>query len=411
VAGWLRRTRGAGTFVDGLKTGQGLTPVPFLQRQLLGEEALQQFFQELGAGSLIDGKEALLDVGLQVGAALITTADLLGQGLVDNLIKTRMQAGTDLPQIVVLALQTFTEHGPCVSGVEALAAEHLIEEDADGEDVGTVVDGGGCRQLLRGHIGDFALGHADLGVMVEEIGAGDAEIDDLDPSLVGDEDVVRAEVAVHDMERLLLEVTERMGVLHGLADLGDDHQRMFHAERVVEFLGAAQHTVQILAEEIFHGDEVAAALITEIVDLHDVLMLQQGGQLGLGDEMGHHLRVVGIMRQEFFYHHQFGKALGAREAAPVDFGHAADADAVEQGVFGARFWGSLVVMGAIREDVVAFAAIPENVSPIIPYNRSVLTVSWWPFRKEWGIPSSQSVSSAALSKRRRRKHCPRRGID
>jgi hypothetical protein len=67
--------------------------------------------------------------------------------------------------------------------------------------------------LLRGHVGELALDGAGLRLRRGPGGLGDAEVDDLDVPVVGDEDVVGADVAVHHLQRRAIEVAQLVGVV------------------------------------------------------------------------------------------------------------------------------------------------------------------------------------------------------
>jgi hypothetical protein len=83
---------------------------------------------------------------------------------------------------------------------EALARRGLPEQHAHREDVGAAVDALAARLLGR-HVRDLALEHAGARLRGRVERLGDAEIDDLHLAVVGHEDVLRGDVAVHDAER------------------------------------------------------------------------------------------------------------------------------------------------------------------------------------------------------------------
>ena len=82
----------------------------------------------------------------------------------------------------------------------------------------------GAQRLLGRHVRDLALDDAGGGLLALALRLGDAEVGQLDLALLADEDVVRADVAVDDAQRLAV---ARLGVRVGerAADLGDDVER------------------------------------------------------------------------------------------------------------------------------------------------------------------------------------------
>ena len=90
-------------------------------------------------------------------------------------------------------------------------AEHLEQHRADGEDVAAAI--GVPGELLRRHVVGAPLEHAGLGLERRVARLGDAEVDDLGVPLEGEEDVVRADVAMHEAERLAVEAGELVRVV------------------------------------------------------------------------------------------------------------------------------------------------------------------------------------------------------
>ena len=106
------------------------------------------------------------------------------------------------------------------------ASQHLIEDDAEGEDVRPRVDPGAPR-LFRRHVGDraedLALArqvHSALRRSAREVGTGarglepgQAEIQHLDAPLARHHDVAGLQVAMHDAARVRRR--QRVGERHG----------------------------------------------------------------------------------------------------------------------------------------------------------------------------------------------------
>src|SRR5882672_1806185 len=95
--------------------------------------------------------------------------------------------------------------GETVALKRLISAQHFIEDQADGEQVGAAVIGL-LEQNLGGHVGGSAAasGHGPhaLRGLIRSGGspgaAGDAEVEDLHPVAGGEHDVFRLDVAVND---------------------------------------------------------------------------------------------------------------------------------------------------------------------------------------------------------------------
>jgi hypothetical protein len=164
--------------------------------------------------------------------------------------------------------------------------QHLVEHDAQRVDVGPPVDGV-AHDLLGRHVlrraQDLAgARHRRPLAVVEELG--DAEIEHarevLAPGALGEDDVVRLEVAVNDA--VCVCVGQRRRDLLGDVDGTEGCQR-----------GLARDDVaQADAGDQLHGDEQDAALVlAEVEERHRVRMRQSRHHLGLGLEATQELRV------------------------------------------------------------------------------------------------------------------------
>ena len=104
-----------------------------------------------------------------------------------------------------------------------------------------------------------------------------------------------------------------------------DGQRLVHAQAAAP----GQQAVQRLARHVTHGEEMAAGVLADEIDRHDVGVRQPGHGGGLGAEA----------TDEVLAAHQFGRqhldghlALERLLVAEVDVAHAAAADAPEDAV-------------------------------------------------------------------------------
>lgn len=74
------------------------------------------------------------------------------------------------------------------------ARRHLVQAHPEGEEVGAAVEGAGGVPLLRRHVRKLALDAGHLRLAQGRLGAGDAEVYQLDGAVLGDEDVVGGDV-------------------------------------------------------------------------------------------------------------------------------------------------------------------------------------------------------------------------
>jgi hypothetical protein len=162
-----------------------------------------------------------------------------------------------------------------------LAGQQLVEDDPEGEDVGAGVDGQGPG-LLGGHVedgpcdlagGSGARGRRDLArdLRLRAHELGQAEVEDLHPTVRGQEEVLGLEVAVDDA--LGVGGLEAAGGLEGVA------------EDLLSGGGAAGDELaqRIALEEL--GDDVGSAVVgPRVVDGENVGVVQGGDGAGLALE-------------------------------------------------------------------------------------------------------------------------------
>ena len=163
----------------------------------------------------------------------------------------------------------------------ASPGQHLVEDDAEGEDVGARVDEIADR-LFRRHVARGADGRAGAGQRHAGGGAlgrrvvrladlGDPEIQHLHQVVVGDHDVARLQIAMHD--------AGTMRAPHGLRNLGGVAHDLVDAEGAL-----LEEAAQGAAPHQLHGDEVDALVGVDLVDRDDARMIEGGGGLGLAEE-------------------------------------------------------------------------------------------------------------------------------
>ena len=141
--------------------------------------------------------------------------------------------------------------------------------------------------------------------------ARDAEVGHLRVAVSHHEDVVRLDVAVHEIVRM--RVRERFRDLAGHAQGLADREVPLLADIVLE--GAARH--------VFHDDVVVAICHADIVDVDDIRMREACCRLGLTLEfIDEFLVLLELFMQDLDGHRPIEKAI----LCLVDIGHAASAD-------------------------------------------------------------------------------------
>ena len=160
---------------------------------------------------------------------------------------------------------------------QPLAGEQLVEHDADREDVAAPVDRQAAHLLGR-HVAELALEDARPG-SCDALPAALAmpkSISLTSPSYA-DEDVLRRDVAVDEVQLAALRVALVVRVVEPLADLHDDEAGLRDRHRLAAL--AAQRSkmrAQVLAVDVLERDEVAVVDLAEVEDLGDVRVAAAG---------------------------------------------------------------------------------------------------------------------------------------
>jgi hypothetical protein len=252
---------------------------------LVGEE-LPHVRGDVGVGRrfglfaqiVLEGDLHLL-TGLEAGPGLLL------EGLHDDVFQTLRDARRHLGRRHHAAFgDHLQDHQLGLVLEEPLPGAELVEHDAQREDVAALIDRS-AQTLLGAHVAELALQHAGLGVFGLGGRLGDAEVDDLHLALVGHEDVLGRNVAVHDLQGLAVRTPEVVGVVERLAGVGDD-ARGEHGRTAGSPLDAAPgDRREVFAGDELHRDEVGlVGLAAEVVDLDDVRVVEGRAHAGLVQE-------------------------------------------------------------------------------------------------------------------------------
>jgi hypothetical protein len=195
--------------------------------------------------------------------------------------------------------------------VRLLAGEHLVDQHAGRVDVGAGV-GMAVDDELGGEVGDGADQHAGarvLGLGVD--GASQPEVGDLDPAVVGQQDVLGLHVAV-----------DHPGPVGG-AQRGQ--HRLDHGQRPGRrhrCLGADQ-VAERDPGDVLHDQEQGAVVVALVEHRDHVVVGEPGGRLRLAPEATGELVVVA---QSGVHHLDRDRAVEPGVGGLVDSGHAAPGD-------------------------------------------------------------------------------------
>ena len=290
-------------------------------------EVLLEPSRELLAGEDLSRLQGIpLQDHVHLVGALEAVVGVARQHLADELQQAHVHLGVDRRDV--------RNFGPlyCLDGgqqrrpdEQRLVGQQLVEDGAQREEVRAPVQLAPLG-LLRGHVAVLALDLAALGLGGALHGLGDAEVDELHRALVGHEDVLGADIPVHDVERLAGAVLLVVGVVQGVADPEHDVKRHAHGDDPLLLAEPAVEEAQVLALNVLHGDEVLVVALAELEDLPDIGVIQIGGDLGLVDEHGDEVFVVRHVRQDPLDGEELLKALSAGGPPEEDLGHAASAD-------------------------------------------------------------------------------------
>ena len=166
-------------------------------------------FAQQGLAHLQRGREPGVPVHDQV--AVDDVAQARGQGARRGGEARYAAVGDGLHRVV---LAHAIEHAPL--------REHLPGDHRHRPQVGPAVDDA-ALELLGGEVGRLALHHARAGGVHAERGLGDAEVEQLDHALFVHHQVVRAQVAVHE-----LAVVADRRLVHGVGALAGLAQQIEH---------------------------------------------------------------------------------------------------------------------------------------------------------------------------------------
>jgi hypothetical protein len=209
--------------------------------------------------------------------------------------------------------------------MERTPGQRLPEDDPERVEVAATVDLlAAC--LLGGHVAELALDDPLLGG--EHLRAGDAEVGDLHAPFERQEDVLRRDVSVDDLEWDPSLVLPLVGVVEPLRRLGDDPGRRPRIDPLASGLRAREEPTQIGPFHVLHRQELPLVpSVVELVDLHHVRMVEARGELRLLDEHGAEPKGGPVRGQDALYDEHLVRPLGAALLREKHLGHSSRTEA------------------------------------------------------------------------------------
>ena len=264
--------------------------------------------------------QGVLQIGGGLEAVLLAPGQRLAHGDLQLLLDLRV-LGLDGRHLGVADQLDGLVIGLAVK--EALPRQHLVEQDPDREDVGTIVDLIAARGL-GGQVAHLTLHHARIGGLELAGGLGQTKIHDLDLPLLGDEDIGWGDVSMHDAQRpARLRVEQLVGIGQALANFVDDVQGGRDGQALADASTPFEQALQIDAVHVLHDDEERVIRVADVEDLNDVSVLQRQGEPRLVEKHGHELLVLGQRRQDALDGDVLLEPLQRLRDPPKDLGHAA----------------------------------------------------------------------------------------
>jgi len=245
---------------------------------------------------------------------------LLAQAVGDDPFQNGGRVRPGFAQRRRLLVKDGVHHSRALAAEGLPAREHLVEHHAQRPEIG-----GGARalplELLGRHVGGGPHRRPFLGEGLGVEPAGEAEVEQLHPSVRQHHDVFRLEVPVDD--------AGGVGGCERRGELASDGGRRGHGQAPVRLAGQELGQGRALVEG--HGQKTLAFVLADLVDGADVRVVEGGGGLGLAAEADLVGRTHGAPVMEKLDRHL---AAQLDVHGEVDHAHAAAAKGPEQPIVG-----------------------------------------------------------------------------
>jgi hypothetical protein len=226
---------------------------------------------------------------------------------------------------------------------EPAAGDRLPQHDPDREHIGAAVDRAPQDLFGRG-VGKLALEDAGLGRALAVRCLGHAEIHQLHLPVIGDEHILRADVAVHDVQGRAVEVPQLVRVVQPGQHLAEDVQVDVQRQPA-----RGTHTVEKHAErlaiQVLHREKVPVAFLIHLERLHDVRVLEPRSESRLVHEHRHEALFARQLLSQLLDHEQLAELPESHREREMDRAHPALAKRRHQPVLAELIGGGGRVLG------------------------------------------------------------------
>jgi len=161
--------------------------------------------------------------------------------------------------------------------------QHFPEDDPRREDVGAPVDRV-ADELLRRHVRRLAFERPGLRLRLARFGLRDPEVDELDLPVVRQKHVLRAHVAVDDLQRRAVVVRELVRIVEARQDLRQDAREHRRMDGPLALDHLVREAAERLSLEVLHDEEEGAVLFGHLERLDDVRVIETRGEARLVEE-------------------------------------------------------------------------------------------------------------------------------
>ncbi len=306
---------------------------------LRSELLLEEHLHELRDGDAAHGELRVTDEGLEIrlhlAGALVALLAVLLEGAHHDRLEAGRISGRDPRGVRVVALDDELERLVLGRALEqALARRELEEHDAEREDVAPRVDVF-AASLLGRHVRDLALELPALRALGRLRAAlRDAEVDDLHVAREADDDVLRADVAVDDVEVRTVEVATLVRVGEACAHPQDDGDRVLDRElHHAALLHLPDDRPQVFAVDVLERDEVCTVDLADVDRLDDVRVRERRGDTRFVEQHVDEPAILVHRRQDALDDDELLEPGDRALEREVDLRHAARRHAAQQRVF------------------------------------------------------------------------------